>query len=401
MILRDNETITIKGVLIMPELPKILLLVETSRVAGRDILLGIASYSHIHGPWHFSRKPPFYILPEEKQTSQLKNTDIDGIITAGGEKMEEVLAMNLPTISIDVREQMPGIPNAFSDSFTIGKIGAAHLLERGFRNFAYCGFDNIHWSRERGESFEQNISQEGFETHLYKSPNPEEGHIWDKEQIHIADWLKTLPLPVGLMACNDDCAQHILQACKIAGLKTPYDVAILGVDNDKLICNLTNPPLSSISLNFQKAGYEIAKLLDRSMAGKETAQQSVIIQATHVVTRPSTDIMAIEDREVAQAIQYIRWNTKQNLSVNNVVEEVNMARRTLERHFQKTLGHSINKEITLTRIKQTAQLLIETNMSIAKIAATLGYPGYEHISRYFRKEMGMSPLEYRKKFGNK
>jgi len=387
----------------MDGVPKIILLIETSRTCGREILLGIAKYSHLYGPWTIYRKPPFYRMPNgaKKAPLPIKNIHADGIITAETESMSELLAMNCPTISIDVKEQIPGIPNVVGDCETIGKLAAKHLIERGFRHFAFCGFDDIHWSRERANAFETSVSESGFETHHYKNTQHKTNRNWAKEQNLVSNWLKTLPLPIGLMACNDDCAQHVLQACKMAGLNVPCDIAVLGVDNDKLICNLTNPPLSSIALNFQRAGFEAAELMDQMMSGKKASKQLITIQTTHIVSRQSTDIMAIEDREVSEAVQFIRQHAKEDIHIQDVAAQIPLSQRTLERRFLKFIGHSINKEIIRTRINTIAQMLVETNMSVSKIAMSLGFPGYEHISRYFRKEMGMSLLEYRKKFGHK
>jgi len=331
----------------------------------------------------------------------LRKIHSDGVIFMGTESPEQILPTGLPAIAVDVRDQVYGLANIVGDCKNIGEIAAKHFLERGFNKFAFCGFDDIHWSRERGAVFAETLKDAGFETYFFQKPSTKTRHTWDKQQNQIAQWLKTLPLPVGLMACNDDCAQNIVQACKIAGLHIPYDVAILGVDNDQLVCNLTDPTLSSISLNFRRAGYEAAEQLDKMMTGEKPSQDTIVIQATHINSRQSTDIMAIEDRDVAKAVRFIRHNAKKDFYVDDVVADAGLARRTLERRFIKIVGHSINREIVRARVKQIAQMLVETNISVASIAMDLGYPGYEHISRYFRKEMGCSPLEYRKKYGQK
>jgi LacI family transcriptional regulator len=203
------------------------------------------------------------------------------------------------------------------------------------------------------------------------------------------------------MACNDDRGRQVLEACKIADLHVPEEVAILGVDNDEMVCDLSNPRLSSIALNLERSGYEAAELLDKLMAGnKKMANQKIIAQPTHVVTRQSTNILAIEDSDVAQAVRFIRQHSKEMLQVDDVAKTVGISRRGLERRFRIALKRSVFNEIKRVRAEQVARMLVETNQSIGQIALALNYPGIEHISRFFRKEKGMSPLAYRKKYSS-
>ena len=217
----------------------------------------------------------------------------------------------------------------------------------------------------------------------------------------MADWLRGLPKPIGLMTCVDDRSYHVLDACKIAGCDVPNDVAIIGVDNDELICRLAKPQLSSVSLNAERAGYEAAELLDRLMSGEEPAGQQILAEPTHIETRQSTDILAMQDSEVSRAVQYIRQHPNEALQVGDVVKTVALSRRSLQLRFRRILGRSILDEIRRVRVNHVAQMLTETNLPVSKIALALGYPGIDHIARSFRKEKGMSPLTYRKRFGRK
>jgi LacI family transcriptional regulator len=215
----------------------------------------------------------------------------------------------------------------------------------------------------------------------------------------MAEWLKTLPKPLGLMTCTDERSQHVIEACKTAEFRVPEDIAIIGVDNDELVCDLSDPPLSSVFQNSEKAGYEAAELLDELMAGKKPAKKEVIVDAPYIVNRQSTDILAIEDREVVEAIRYIREHSKDNIGVGQVIKATALSRRALERRFNKILGRSIYNEIRRTRVEQAVRMLLETKMSISQIASALGYPSVDHIARYFKREKGMSLVAYRKKFG--
>lgn len=386
----------------MPEIRKVMLLIETSCAYGRELLLGIGKYSTIHGPWMFYKGPPHYADPSEKKrvVSRLMKWANGAIIREP--KSDKLLTAGVPIIvSPNVIEQMPNLPVIVTDCVATGRIAAEHLLDRGFRQFAYCGFDDMPWSRGREENFCKRITEAGFETHVYERSLSEIERFFDKEQIRLADWLKSLPKPVGLMTCNDDCSQQVVDACIIAGLHVPEEVAIVGVDNDESICNLSNPPLSSIPLNAQRSGYEAAELLDKLMAGEKMAGQRIIDRPTHVVTRQSTDILATEDRDVRQAVRFIRQHVKEVIQVADVVDAVGLSRRSLERRFRRALGRSVHKEIRRVHVEYISRMLVETNLPVSQIALNLGHRSAKHIARYFRQEKGMSLSAYRRRFGHK
>ena len=389
----------------MPKIPKVILLIESSRAYGRGLLRGIAKYSRLHGPWIFYRKPPYYRKPGEwvKALSHRRRLDADGIIMVEQENPGKIIAMGLPTIASPyIEERIPGVPNIVGDTTRMGKMAAEHLLERGFRYFAYCGFEDMFGARSRGEYFQKRVAEAGFKTYFYKQPKPRARRSWENEQVLMADWLKSLPRPVGLMACTDDRSQDVAEACKIAGLHIPEQVAIIGVDNDDMVCNLTNPQLSSIAVGWERAGYEAAELLDKLMTGKEKMKNQFIkVEPLYPVSRQSTDILAIEDTDIAKAVRFIRQHCKEPIRVDDVVAAVALSRRILEKRFRKILGRSVLCEIRRVRVEQIVRMLIGTNLPISQIASSLGYPGVDHIARYFRKEKAMTPLAYRKKFGNK
>ncbi len=391
----------------MPKIPKVILLIENSRTYGRELLRGIARYSRLYGPWSFYMKPPFYLESGGRITqlnvSHLKQLGADGIIMRDTGKPEEITALGIPTIIASaIKEQMPGIPTIRTDDATMGEMAADHLLERGFRHFGYCGFDDMSWSQKRKDSFAKAIAKAGFETNIYQQPRARTKRVWDNEQSFIADWLKSLPKPVGLMVCNDDRGRQITETCNAVGLNVPDEIAVIGVDNDNLACELSSPPLSSIALSVERAGYEAAELLDKLMAGKKKkTTRTITVSPTHIVTRQSTNILAIEDHEVVQAVRFIRKHAKELIQVSDVLNVVVVSRRSLERRFRRALGRSVHDEIRRVRIEQVARMLVETNLSVSQIALDLGYPGVDHIARYFQREKGMSPLTYRKRYGRK
>ena len=275
-------------------------------------------------------------------------------------------------------------------------MAAEHLLEHGLRNFGYCGFDDMYWSVQRGENFCARISEAGFKTSVYKQPKSRANRLWFREEAVLAEWLRGLPKPVGIMACNDDRGQHITEACANAKLSVPYEVAIIGVDNDDQVCDLSNPPLSSVALDVEKAGFRASELLDRMMKGEKMPAQTVIVPPNRVVMRQSTNIMAVEDKLVSQALNFIRKNAKSLIQVEDVIKELSVSRRNLHDKFTKVLGRSVYDEIRRVRIDHISQMLIETDLSISDIVSSLGYDNTNHIARYFKQKMGISPVDYRK-----
>jgi LacI family transcriptional regulator len=379
---------------------KVILLLETSRAYTRGILRGITKYSRLYGSWVFHRKPLLYIehSKTKKILTQLKDLSIDGVFMDNLKNVKEITAMGLPVIHL---KQVEGLPSIVGDDIAIGEIAGEYLLNRNFRHFAYCGFSDTPWSQKRGECFSRRITEAGFKTHFYKELNSRGWRSWSDEQILIVDWLKSLPKPVGVMAANDDRGQQVIEACKIAGLHIPEEVAVLGVDNDDMVCDLTDPPLSSVALNLERAGYDAAELLDGLMAGKKMEGQTIVLHPTHIVTRQSTDILVIEDSEVAGALRFIRQRSKNVITVDEAVNATALSRRTLERRFREVLGRSILQEIRRVRVEQVIRMMVETNLPISKIALDLGYPSIQHIARYFRQEKGISPYTYRKQYGSR
>ncbi|UCD51060.1 MAG: DNA-binding transcriptional regulator [Phycisphaerales bacterium] len=388
------------GVSKMPDVRKVVLLINPSREHTRGLLNGIAKYARLHSSWMFYR-PLEYREPRfrQKLPSVLKALQPDGILMREPPHADEIIKMGVPVVSFPyTRERIPGIANVITDHVAVGHVAAEHLLERGFRCFAYCGFDDWWWSRQRKEGFSEAVAKADFPVHAYQLPRARSKRTWGKELPIIVAWLEALPKPVGLMASNDDRAELVIEACKTAGLSVPDEVAVVGVDNDRTICDLSSPPLSSVALNVGKAGYDAAALLDRMMATGLEAPQTIYIQPTHVVTRLSTDVLAVDDPDVATAVRYIRRHARTSVGVAAVVANSGASRRVLEKRFRQVLGHTIHDEISRVRLELVTAMLTETSMAISEIARELEFPDVAHLSRYFRKATGLSPLQYRKQF---
>jgi LacI family transcriptional regulator len=387
--------------MLMKKIPKVILLTETTHAYGRGLLRGIAKYSKLHGPWSFYRETPFYghFKQTKYRVCEFTKINADGMIVREPtpDQIEQFMKLKIPLI-ISPNLIHPKIPTVLTNAEKIGQLAAEHLLGRGFKNFAYCGFEEMEWSKNRYACFAQNIGQRNYKVDTFfaavrKMINPNK-----KDQAKLAHWLGSLPKPVGLMACNDDMGRIILDVCKSSGFSVPEQIAVVGVDDDELICELTDPPLSSIALHSEKAGYEAAELLDRLMRGEKMNGQIILQDPSHVVTRQSSDVIAVSDQDVAQALVYIREHYKKPITIDDVANKVNLSRRHLYKKFMETLGRSVHKEIKNMRMNHICRLLTESDLSIYQITLSLGFTGIEHIARYFQNEKGLSPQEYRKKF---
>ena len=218
---------------------------------------------------------------------------------------------------------------------------------------------------------------------------------WEEQQAQLCDWLRSLPRPIGIMACNDMRGQHVLDACRRINAAVPEEVAVIGVDNDELVCDLCDPPLSSVMPNPQRIGFEAAALLDRLMEGEKPQQMSKLVEPLGIVTRQSTDVLAIEDPLVASAVKYIRQRACDGISVVDVLHHVPVSRSILERRFRKFIGRSPQSEIRNVQLKRVKQLLRETDLPLERIAALSGYDHPEYMSVVFKRELGQTPGQYR------
>jgi LacI family transcriptional regulator len=280
-------------------------------------------------------------------------------------------------------------------------MAAEYFIEKGYTQFAFCGYKNLYYSDLRANAFGQHVQEHGFDCDIYKpySKNKLKALNMESDIDHIALWLKSLPHPTAILACNDNRAANIIEAAKIAPIKIPEEVALLGIDNDELICNMCNPSLSSIQLNSEHGGYELAALLDDLMHGRtKMAGQTIAVDPIKVIERMSTDVLKVADSDVAAALNFIKENRKYPIQVSDVVEAACTSRSGLQKKFRWYLDRTIAEEITKSRIDYIKQLLLDTDYSISRIAEIINMPSISVLSRFFQKSVGMSPLQYRKKY---
>ncbi|MFO0948768.1 MAG: DNA-binding transcriptional regulator [Planctomycetota bacterium] len=331
----------------------------------------------------------------------LANWDGDGIISRSTTRALAKAAQRnrIPLIELTDRhtERVPA--HVRSDDDAIGRLAAEHLLDRGFRHFGYCGYLNEAWSERRLIGFRHSIREDRAPVAVYSSSwHGSKTLSWEEESKRLARWLKSLPLPVGIMTCNDIRGRQILDACTHLGLAVPEEVAVIGVDNDEILCRLSNPPLSSVIPDVKAIGYQAAELLARAMNGSPgTIARDHLLPPIGIATRQSSDIVAIEDTAVAAALRFIRESACQGITVNDVVKQVGRSRSTLERRMRQTLGRSPQQEIRLMQIKRAKELLLTSDLTVHRIAELCGFENPEYLHVMFRREVGQTPGEFRQR----
>jgi LacI family transcriptional regulator, galactose operon repressor len=381
--------------------PRVALLIESSRAYGRRTLFGVARYVREHRPWS--------IFLQERSLGEtcptwLKDWKGDGIIARVESRQiaNGIRKLGIPAVDVRYLLKNLGLPSVRPDDAAAARLAFEHLRERGFRHFAFCGFNGADYSDVRRDSFLECAARANLPCHVYTDPvrmrkaSTQEYEVRGlRDGEHVAHWLSELPKPVGLMACNDIRGQQVLNACRTAGISVPDEVAVIGVDNDEMLCELADPPLSSVSLDTERIGYEAASLLDQMIAGKEPKQSLILVQPVGVITRRSTDVLAIEDRHITMATQFIRERACEGIDVSDVLKVVPLSRSTLERRFYRVLGHSPKEEILRTRLARAKQLLAETDFSLAQVADKVGFEHPEYLSVIFKKKTNLTPGEFR------
>lgn len=393
---------------LMATLRRVALLIETSRQFGRDFLRGVMRYQRECGPWSMYFEPHGLGEPPPKWLSRW---DGDGILARIVDKRlaRAVLRAKLPTV--DLRGALPhlGVPHVAFDNGHLVALAFEHLRERGFRQFAYCGVPagQNEWIEERGWLFERRVMDAGFPCAMFQGKLGQltNAKMCD-ERPRIAQWIRKLPKPIGILACNDDRGQQVLDACLQAGVRVPDEVAVVGADNDEFLCNLSTPRLTSIETNTQEVGYQAAALLDRLMderdarAGKPTRTpkapvERILIRAARLIPRDSTDVMAVDDAELVAGLRFIREHACRPISVTDLVRAIHVSRRVIERRFQQHLGRSPNDEILRVRLERAKLLLSESELSTAQIAHRTGFATASYFCHLFRSKTGRSPAAWR------
>ncbi len=372
--------------------PKVALLIETSNAYARGLLRGIEDYILAHGPWNV------YLGEQGRGDTPpewLADWDGDGVIARiENEAIARSLTkLKMPIVDVSAPRLVPRSPTVTPDNVAVARLAVQHFTERGFRHFAYCGEDRFTWSIARGEAFSLFVRSSGYECSNYEQPKPQTNN--ETEIDRIGKWLRSLPKPVAVFCSYDAHGQRVLNACRRVGLAVPEEVAVLGVDNDELLCSLSPPPLSSIALNTQRSGWEAAAMLSVMMKGGKVAPDIHRIPPLGVITRLSTDILAVDDPPLSHALRYIREHACEGIGISDVLQHCPMARRNLEVRLKALLGRTPREEITRVQIQRVKDLLIGTKLSLGEIADRTGFKHVEYMTVVFKRECGQPPSTFR------
>lgn len=374
------------------------LLIETSNGYSRGLLEGVISYTKEHGNWSV------YLTEQERGApppAWLETWGGDGIIArietdSVGRQLKRC---GVPIVDLSAARHVKGIPWADTEDRAISCLAVEHFTARGFRNLAYCGDAGFQWSSKRGRHFRQFAEASDCKVFDYQSvARYDRAFDAVAEKRRIMDWVRQLPRPVAIMGCYDFKAQEVLDACRQLKISVPTEAAVLGVDDDHLICELSEPTLSSVIPDTKRTGYEAASLLDRMMCGEAIAtEEPLVTQPLGIRLRESTDTVAIEDDQIAKALDFIRRRASANIRVADVLDVVDLSRRAFEHRFKKLVGRTPHEEIQRIRMNRAKELLRDTALTVHEISERLGFEHSEYLGAAFKREEGMSPGEYRKR----
>ncbi len=379
---------------------RVILLIEATSAYGRGCLRGIARYARARGGWIFFHRLryPFELL----KFNELRNWNADGIIARidNPSVARIVRRLALPAVDLSGSSVIEGVAGVFPDHRKIITLAAEHLVSNGLRNLAFCGYPGVYFSDFRQGVFDSEVQAQHGVKCVFEPPpitdaiSYEQRGVLDAEALQA--WVGQLPKPIGVIACSDTRGRQVLEACDAVGIKVPHEVSVIGVDDDDVVCELSNPRLSSVVPNVETTGYEAARLLDRLFGGEPCPDEPLLIPPIAIEGRTSSDMTALSDPALAAAVQFIRNRVGEGINVEDVLAKVEISRSTLERQFYEHLGCTPHEFILRCRIERAKQLLLDTDYPLARIARMAGFRRVGHMITVFRERSGQTPAKYRR-----
>ena len=381
-------------------LRRVALIYDATRAYDLKVVAGVATYLQKDAGWSIYIEETAL---KDQRLPDLRSWKGDGIIANFDDRRvaKAVMQSRLPAVAFGSGYGWYGpksnIPYFFTNNQAIARIAADHFLDRGFWHFAYCGYPRTPingWSEERELAFRKQLRDRKFECHVYRARPPADGG-WAPAQHALRVWLESLPKPLALMAANDNRGRQVLEACRSSGLRVPEEVAVIGVDNDELLCQLSTPLMSSIEQGARRIGYEAAGLLDRIMSRQRSRYRRFVIDPLGVVTRRSTDIFAVQDPLIERAMAFVRDRVSHGIKAQDVVKAVAVSRSGLELRFKAALGRTLHGAIRHVQLDRARGLITDTNLPLKEVAANSGFKSVQHMTTLFRKAFGHAPGQYR------
>ena len=374
---------------------RVILMIDYSSEYDRKLLRGIMRYSKENGPW------AFYRISSEPMTGDSQCREVirmakrwkaDAIIGRWKDsELKQLECLNIPIVLQNYHHRTTLYSSITGDYIGTGEMAADYFYSKSFSNFAFFGIAGIVWSDERLSGFKERVCSRGGAFFKY-----EISEIGNVDRSQIAQWLKSLPVHTALFCCDDQRALMITEICRVENIDVPSQISVLGVDNDDLVCCISDPQISSIMLDEEEGGYKLCKSLHRQILSPETGRFSIVINPIGVVERNSTSYN-MSDKVVARLVEYLDAHYSQPITVEKMLKDVPLSRRSIETRFKKAMGVSIYQYVLDCRIKKVAQLLRTTNRSLQEISAEAGISDYNSLLRLFKKTMHCTPSEYRRK----
>ena len=364
-------------------------------------LRGILEYSRRTEPWVVCKMPPAF----------KRQMGMDGVLAwAKTWRADVVIGLFEPEDDVTIFKEngiialaqdhiskFSEIPNITGEYDKTGRMAADHFLSKKFENFGFFGYNGVCWSDERYEGFRKRIEEAGFEENLYLYDRQNIDNIWYYDPGCLNEWIMSLPKPIAIMACDDSQGNLLIQACHACGFKIPFDVAVIGVDNDQILCDMTEPSMSTVNIDIERGGFDTAAMVDRMFKDPSYKGENITLKALNVVPRVSSSLFATNDPAVLKALRFILANIDRKISVSDILEHVPMSRRLLEQRFKAMTGVTIYNYVSIHRIERFAELLLSSKDSVSEIAARLDEFDTKSIARRFKAIKGCTPSEDRKK----
>jgi LacI family transcriptional regulator len=388
----------------LSKMRRVALIYDATTAYDLQVIRGVAAYLQTGAGWNVYIEESAL---KDQRLPELSSWEGDGIIANFDHPAvaRRVVESQLPAVGFgsgygwyDAKSK---IPYFFTNNRAIARLAAEHLANRGFRSYGFYGFPRTAvngWSEEREREFAQHLKERGFTCQVYHG-RQRSNRRWTDVQKALCVWLQSLPKPVGLMAANDHRARHLLEASRICGLRVPEDVAVIGVDNDEVLCGLSTPLLSSIEQGARRMGHKAAALLDQIMSGKLPERNHYVVDPVGVVTRSSTDILPFEDVQIAKAVTFIREHACDGIKVPDVVAAVRASRSGLDSRFKSAVGRTLHNAIRDAQLERARSLVMDTTLSPKEVAAISGFRSVQHMNSLFREAFGLPPAAYRRSVG--
>lgn len=370
----------------------ILLLNDLSREPARQLVTGISRFGNSQGGWRFYQVPQEVYSKVDYMSnviSMVKNLDIDAIFGQWhGIDVDRVKKLGIPIFLYQRQEKILDFPIVRCDNEAVGKMAADHLMGLGIENITFCGINGVVWSRERLDAFRASIGDTMLEEFLSNDENTD----W----LSLRDWLEDLPKPVAIFACNDMMAKTLIEVCLSSGLKVPQEVAVLGVDDDSFICNITTPTISTVKLDFEGIGYKVGSKIERAILCGEYEEDVILHEPVRIIERESTPPLQIKDPYVRKVLDYLQKHYTEDISISDAIRDIPLSRRSIEIRFRKEMsGKTMLHTLTDLRIEKMKTLLEQTDEPVFNAAILSGFNESTNINRVFKASTGYAPREYR------